>query len=142
LPRKPAITHVNVTDDRPEMKTERPVYLSLTQFAWPLTAIASITHRVTGVVLVAGVAYLLWLVSMALESQAGFEAARSALADPLPKLLLIAVVAALLYHLLAGVKHMFMDFHLGDSFAVAKNSSIIVFALTAVATLAVGVWLW
>ena len=33
------------------MKTERPVYLSLTQFGWPFTAIASITHRVTGVVL-------------------------------------------------------------------------------------------
>ena len=33
------------------MKTERPVYLSLTQFRWPFAAIASITHRITGVAL-------------------------------------------------------------------------------------------
>lgn len=124
------------------MKTERPIYLSLTQFAWPFTAIASITHRVTGVLLVAGVGYLLWLVSMALESQAGFEVARSTLAQPLAKLLLIAVIAALLYHLFAGIKHIFMDFHVGDSFAAAKASSAVVFVLTAIATLAAGVWLW
>lgn len=124
------------------MKTERPIYLSLTRFAWPLTAIASIIHRVTGVVLVAGVGYLLWLVSLALQSPAGFTAAQTALADPLVKLLLIAVVAALIYHLLAGIKHILMDFHVGDSFAAAKANSIIVFVLTALCTAAVGVWLW
>ena len=59
------------------MKTERPVYLSLTQFAWPFTAIASITHRVTGVLLVLGVGFLLWLAAMALESSAGFAAAKA-----------------------------------------------------------------
>lgn len=124
------------------MKTERPIYLSLTRFAWPFTAIASITHRVTGVVLVAGVGYLLWLVSMALESPEGFVAAQSLLAAPLAKLLLIAVIAALLYHLFAGIKHIFMDFHVGDNFAAAKASSIFVFVLTAVATVAIGAWLW
>jgi succinate dehydrogenase / fumarate reductase cytochrome b subunit len=124
------------------MKTARPVYLSLTRFAWPLTAIASIIHRVTGVLLVAGVAYLLWLVSMALQSPAGFASAQSVLAEPIAKLLLVAVVAALLYHLFAGIKHIVMDFHLGDSFAAAKANSIVVFVLTAVSTAAVGVWLW
>lgn len=124
------------------MKTERPVYLSLTQFGWPFTAIASITHRITGVVLVAGIGYLLWLVAMALESSAGFAAAAALLSQPLHKLLLLAVLAALLYHLLAGVKHLFMDFHIGDSFAAAKASSAVVFALTAAAVLALGVWLW
>ena len=124
------------------MKTERPVYLSLTQFGWPLTAIASITHRVTGVVLVAGIGYLLWLASMALESSAGFASAAALLNQPFHKLVLLAVIAALLYHLLAGVKHLLMDFHMGDSFAAAKASSVAVFVLTALAVLAVGVWLW
>ena len=124
------------------MKTERPVYLSLTQFGWPLTAIASITHRVTGVVLVAGIGYLLWLAAMALESSAGFANAAALLSKPLHKLVLLAVIAALLYHLFAGVKHIFMDFHVGASFAAAKTRSIVVFVLTGAAVIAVGAWLW
>ena len=124
------------------MKTERPVYLSLTQFGWPVTAIASITHRITGVLLFVGIAFLLWLLSMALESPEGFAAATEVLSAPIAKLVLIAVIAAVLYHLLAGIKHMFMDFHVGDSFEVARSSSLIVFVLTAVATVLVGVRLW
>mgnify|MGYP002000415662 FL=1 len=124
------------------MKTERPVYLSLTQFAWPFTAIASITHRVTGVLLVLGVGFLLWLAAMALESSAGFAAAAATLAQPWAKPVLLATLAALFYHLFAGIKHIFMDFHIGDSFAAAKASSVVVFVLTFIATAAAGAWLW
>ncbi len=124
------------------MKTERPVYLSLTQFGWPITAIASITHRITGVLLFVGIAFLLWLLSLAIGSPEGFATATEVLSAPVPKLLLIAVIAAVLYHLFAGIKHMFMDFHVGDSFAAARSSSLVVFVLTAVATVLVGVRLW
>jgi len=124
------------------MKTERPVYLSLTQFGWPFTAIASITHRVTGVLLFVGVGYLLWLLDMAVESEAGFLAAAEVLSGPLAKLVLIAVLAALLYHLFAGIKHLVMDFGIGETFEAAKASSMLTFVLTAIATVLVGVWLW
>ena len=124
------------------MKTERPVYLSLTQFGWPFTAIASITHRVTGVALFVGIAYLLWLLDMAVESAAGFAAAADVLSAPQAKLLLIAVLAALLYHLFAGIKHMFMDFGVGETLEAARASSMATFVLTAVATVLLGIWLW
>jgi len=124
------------------MKTERPVYLSLTQFAWPFAAIASITHRVTGVVLFVGIGFLLWLLSMAVESEAGFAAAAAILHQPLAKLGLLAVLAALLYHLFAGIKHMFMDFGLGETLPSAKANSILTFVLTAIATVILGAWLW
>lgn len=124
------------------MKTERPVYLSLTQFGWPFTAIASITHRVTGVLLFVGVAYLLWLLDMALESEAGFAASVAVVNAPLGKLTLLAVLAALFYHLFAGIKHLVMDFGLGESLEAAKASSAVAFLLTAIATAGAGVWLW
>ena len=124
------------------MKTERPVYLSLTQFSWTFTAIASIVHRITGAVLFAGIGYLLWLLDMALESTAGFTAAAEVLSAPLAKIALIALLAVLLYHLIAGIKHMFMDFGVGESFATAKLNAALTFALTAITTAIVGVWLW
>jgi succinate dehydrogenase / fumarate reductase cytochrome b subunit len=124
------------------MKTERPVYLSLTQFAWPMAAIASITHRVTGVALFAAIAYLLWLLAVALESPAGFEHAGALLKQPLPKLVMLAVLVALAYHLFAGIKHMVMDFHHLDTLEGGRNGAIVVFAATLMAAAAAGVWLW
>lgn len=124
------------------MKTERPVYLSLTAFAWPFAAIASITHRVTGVLLFAALAYLLWLLGIALESPAGFERAAATLEAPFPKLVMLAVLAALAYHLFAGIKHLVMDFHLWDSLEAGRRSSIAVFVLAALATVLAGAWIW
>ncbi len=124
------------------MKTERPVYLSLTQFAWPFAAISSITHRITGVALFAGIAYLLWLLGLALESPEGFERAAAILDGALGKVVLLAVLAALAFHLFAGMKHLVMDFHRWDSLEAGRRTSVTVFVLTAIATVLAGVWLW
>lgn len=123
-------------------KKERPVYLSLTQFAWPVTAIASIVHRITGVILFIGIGYLLWLLNLALSSPVGFADSQALLAMPLPKLALIGVVGLLIYHLVAGVKHMIMDFHIGDTIEAASSAAYVVFAISIVLTVLVGIWLW
>ncbi|MFW6092538.1 MAG: succinate dehydrogenase, cytochrome b556 subunit [Pseudomonadota bacterium] len=124
------------------MKTERPVYLSLTQFAWPLAAIASITHRITGVALFAATAYLLWLLGLALDSPAGFERAAAILDGAAAQAVTLAVLAALAFHLFAGIKHLVMDFHHWDTLEAGRRSAIAVFVLTALATILAGVWLW
>lgn len=123
-------------------RKERPVYISLTQFRFPVTAIASIVHRITGVLLFLGIGYLLWLLSLALQSAAGFNQAVLALEAPFAKLVLWGVLAMLIYHILAGVKHMIMDFHIGDSFEAASAASYGVFVLTVVLALAAGAWIW
>ena len=124
------------------MNKRRPVYLSMFQFAWPITALASIAHRASGIVLFAGIGYLLWLLDLSLSSQSGFADAQEVMAEPIPKLILVGVLAMLLYHLIAGIKHLLMDFHIGDSFAAASANSIASFVITAVLTLGMGVWLW
>ena len=58
------------------MKTDRPVNLNLLAFSFPLAAIVSITHRVTGVILFVGVAFALYALDMALASPEGFAAAQ------------------------------------------------------------------
>lgn len=121
---------------------ERPVYISLTQFKFPVTAIASIVHRITGVFLLLGIGYLLWLLSLALDSEAGFAQAEAVLAAPFAKLVLWGVLSMLIYHILAGVKHMFLDFHVGDTFEAASMTSYAVFGLSAVLALVAGAWIW
>ncbi|MAT84286.1 MAG: succinate dehydrogenase, cytochrome b556 subunit [Gammaproteobacteria bacterium] len=124
------------------MKTDRPVYLSLSQFRWPFAAIASITHRITGVLLFVGIGYLLWCLGLALESPAGFAQASAALAEPLPKLLLLAVLAALAYHVFAGLKHLVMDFHFWDTLEAGRRASVAVFVLTGITVVLAGAWIW
>ena len=126
------------------MASERPVFLSLSpaKFHWPVMAMASIAHRLSGVMLVAGMGYLLYLLSLALASEAGFAEARALLALPGPKLVLLAVLANLAYHLLAGVRHLLLDLHIGDSLAAARLGAWATFAFTALAVLALWIWLW
>lgn len=124
------------------MNNERPVYLSLTQFRWPFAAIASIMHRITGVFLFAALGYLLWLLATALESPAGYERAAATMAAPFPKFVVWAVLTALAYHLLAGLKHLVMDFHYWDNLEAGRVTSATVFVLTAAAAILAGAWLW
>ena len=103
---------------------------------------ASIAHRLTGVGLFAGFAWLLYLLGLALDSPAGFDRAEAMLAVAGGKLALLAVLALLAYHLLAGIRHLLLDLHIGDTLAAARRGSWLVFALTAAAVLALGAWLW
>ena len=126
------------------MKPARPVSLSLSpaKFRWPVTAMASIAHRLTGVGLFLGFAWLLYLLDLALGSAAGFDRARALLAGLWGRLALLGILALLTYHLLAGIRHLLLDLHIGDSLAVARRASWLVFALTLVAVGALGAWLW
>lgn len=120
---------------------DRPIDLSPTSFL-PVTAVASITHRITGAVLFVGAAYLIYLLDMTLKSEAGFAEA-AALIETLPgKVVLWAVLVALSYHLLAGIRHLLLDFHLGDSLAAGRRSSWVVLVLAALAAVGLGAWLW
>jgi len=124
------------------MKTDRPVNLALTTFKYPLAAIASITHRITGVLLFAGLGFLLFLLDQSLTSAQGLERSREMLTQPLPKVLLIAVVATLGYHLVAGVKHLLLDFDFGDTIEGGRLAAQLTIAISVVLIGLAGVWLW
>ena len=124
------------------MKTDRPVNLALTTFKYPLAAIASITHRITGVLLFAGLAFLLFLLDQSLMSAQGLERSREMLTEPLPKLLLLAVVATLAYHVVAGVKHLLLDFDFGDTIEGGRLAAQLTIAISVVLIGLAGVWLW
>ena len=126
------------------MIAERPVNLSLPGLfaAMPVTAVASILHRITGMVLFVGTIYLCYLLDLGLGDQAGFERAAAMLATPAGKVALWAILAALSYHLLAGIRHLLLDFHIGDTLAGARIGSWISILLALAVVVAAAVWLW
>ncbi|MEQ9462225.1 MAG: succinate dehydrogenase, cytochrome b556 subunit [Haliea sp.] len=124
------------------MKDKRPVNLDIGSMRLPITAWASITHRASGVFLFVAMAFLVWALDMSLRSPESFASLQSALASPLAKLILWVIAAALIYHALAGVKHLVMDFGIGESFEGGVLGARLVIVLSVVLTLLMGVLIW
>ena len=108
----------------------------------PITAWASLTHRASGVFLFAGMAVLLWALDASLASPDSFAALQHSLDNPLFKLVLWAVVSGLIYHALAGIKHLIMDMGIGETMAGGIRGVRIVVALSVVLILLAGWWIW
>ena len=123
------------------MKNRRPVNLDLRTIRLPVAALASITHRVSGIIVFLGIAGLLYLLEISLTSEADFESLRSGL-GPLSKFLLWGVLSALAYHLVAGVKHLLLDLGLGESKEGGPIGAQITFAVSIVLAVLVGMWVW
>lgn len=105
-------------------------------------AISSITHRITGIVLLAGVLILLWMLDTSLNSEEGFAAVRETLTLPLAKLIVWAVLAALAFHLVAGLRHLLMDLGIGESLKGGRTGAGLTFAIAVVLMILAGVWIW
>ena len=108
----------------------------------PITAWASITHRATGVALFVGMAALLWLLEASLSGPEGFASVKECLDSFIAKLILWGIVSALIYHSLAGVKHLVMDFGVGETMEGGVTGARIVIALSVVLILLAGMWIW
>lgn len=124
------------------MNSKRPVNLDLSKFHFPLPAITSILHRVSGVIVFVGVAFLLYGLQLSLSGEEGFNAVRAIMQGFLAKLIVWGLLAALLYHLVAGIKHLIMDLGIGETLEGGRMGAKIVLAVSVVLILLAGVWVW
>jgi succinate dehydrogenase / fumarate reductase cytochrome b subunit len=124
------------------LSSDRPVNLDLTTFRFPITAIASILHRVSGVVLFFGSFILMALLGMSLDNEAGFADALALLDNGFVAFIIWGVLAALAYHFVAGVKHLFMDMGYGETLESGPIFAKVSMASAVVLMVLAGVWVW
>lgn len=124
------------------MNNKRPVNLDLMTIKFPVTAIASITHRITGVALFVALPILLWMADRSMASPESFADFKQLMTSPLLKLVVWAILAALSYHLVAGIRHLIMDAGIGETLEGGRRGARAVFAVTVVLVLLAGVWIW
>ena len=121
----------------------RPIYLNLFAIRQPLPAIVSILHRISGALLfLVGIPLLLWIVQRALASPEAYAAAVAPLATPFGKLVLVVLAWCYLYHLLAGLRHLALDLHIGIRLGPARSSAALVLVLSILVALIIAVRLW
>ena len=124
----------NIEIREPKMARNRPLSPHLQVYRLPLSALMSISHRATGILLVAGSLVLAyWLVAVAGGPDA-FASAQAVLGSVPGRALLLAITFSLFYHLGNGVRHLFWDAGLGFELRTAHRSGVLVIVAAIVLT--------
>jgi succinate dehydrogenase / fumarate reductase cytochrome b subunit len=121
---------------------KRPVNLNLLTMRFPIPAIASILHRISGVLLFLFLPALLWVLQQSLASSASFDGIKYYFNGAIAKFFIWLFFSSLIYHLLAGFRHLMMDADVGESLAVGRLTARLVIVLATIASICIGVWLW
>lgn len=124
------------------MNKKRPVNLDLGSLKFPPMAIASILHRISGVLLFVLLPFMLYILQLSLQSASSFEAMILMLSSPFYKLVLWVFGSSLIYHILAGTRHLFMDMGFGEQLETGRRTSVLVIVLAVVFTIILGIWIW
>jgi len=112
----------------------RPLSPHLQVYRPQLTAVLSITHRMTGVALAIGTLILVYWLAAAAGGPEQYAAARGVLGNWFVKLLLFGWTFALYYHLANGIRHLYWDTGGGFDIETVYLSGKIVVGTAAVLT--------
>lgn len=124
------------------MNDKRPINLDLGSLSFPPMAIASILHRLSGLLMFVLLPVMLYHLDISLRSPESFDALLTQMQNPWVKLVFWAFGSAWMYHVIAGIRHMLMDFGLGESLVAGKRSAVLVIVLAVITTLFLGIWIW
>lgn len=113
----------------------RPVYLNLLRIRQPVTALASIGHRISGVLIFLSLPFVIWMFDRSLASAEGYAQVSALLQMPLIKILSLLLAWALAHHLLAGIRFLLLDIDVGIELNKARMGAWLVNAGGLVAVL-------
>jgi succinate dehydrogenase / fumarate reductase cytochrome b subunit len=107
----------------------------IVRYRFPLAAILSILHRISGALMFVLLPFVLLLLDKSLMSEISFEYFKGIASHWFVKLVILALVWAYLHHACAGIRYLLMDVHIGLDKDRARKSSVIVFAVSLPLTL-------
>ena len=121
---------------------ERPRFLNLFKIRLPLPGVVSILHRISGVLMVISIPFLIYLLDLSLSSAEGFAAALGIIDTLIIKLGFAVIIWGLFHHLFAGIRYLLLDMDIGVEKQQARASSWAVFAVSIVTTLIILGVIW
>ncbi len=122
------------------INTNRPTSPHLQIYKLPLTGIISITHRMTGVMLSAGLILFVYIASALANGPESYTAMQSVMSFWLFKLVCWGFIYALFFHLCHGVRHLIWD--VGNSFETETLNRYALMELAASLVLTLMTFAW
>ncbi|MGB5474282.1 MAG: succinate dehydrogenase, cytochrome b556 subunit [Gammaproteobacteria bacterium] len=119
------------------MTTRRsaPVYLNLFRISFPVGAVTSFAHRVSGVLLTLSFPLLVYLLDLSLRDADGFNRATAWLQSTGFRLGSVIIAWSLFHHLFSGVRYLLIDIEAGVGLRQARASAWLVNIAGVAATL-------
>jgi succinate dehydrogenase / fumarate reductase cytochrome b subunit len=124
------------------VNNQRPKNLNLFTIRFPIPAIASILHRISGFILFLLIPFILWILQSSLISEQNFDDIRQTLTSPLMKFIIWCSLSAFIYHFVAGIRHLLMDIHIGEELKSGRIGAILTIIISLLFIILTGIWLW
>ena len=108
--------------------SKKPVYINLLKIQLPLSALLSISHRVSGIMIFFMVLPVFaYILNILLDSPASFISYMDAYNSSIfLRTFVLFNILIFEYHVIAGIRHLLMDFHLiGETLSSSNTSAII-----------------
>jgi len=86
-------------------------------------AVASIGHRISGILLVSALPFAVFLLERSLAGDDAFSSLAQKIQSPVGRLALAVVAWASAQHLFAGIRHLLMDVGIGSSLSAGRASA-------------------
>ncbi len=132
------------TPKRPEFRNIN-AFTDLTTYRLPAAGIVSILHRISGAIMFLLLPFIIWLFDTSVSSEysfARFKAAFNVGLGFVPgwflKLVVLALIWAYLHHLIAGIRHLYMDTRHAVSKEFGKSSAVVTLVLSIGLTVVLG----
>ncbi len=103
-----------------------PVFLDLRRIRFPVGAVTSIAHRVSGVLMFLAFPLLIYLLDLSLQGPAGFERATEYLQCTSLRVASTVIAWSLFHHLFSGMRFLLIDTGSGVNLAQARRSAWLV----------------
>jgi succinate dehydrogenase / fumarate reductase cytochrome b subunit len=128
----------------------RPVYTNIhvsqiVAYRLPPAGVVSILHRVSGALMFVLLPLVVWLLDVSLSSEISYERFSNAFVAGigfvpafLLKLVVLALIWSFLHHLIAGVRHLWMDVTHSVSLQQGRLSALITLGVSGVLTVVLG----
>ena len=121
-------------------KKQRPQFRNihvteLGNYRMPLASIVSILHRISGFIMFAALPVILYMLQQSLLSEDTFKYFAGIMSHPLAKLVTLGLLWGYFHHFCAGVRHLFMDMHMGIEKDSSRQSAASVLVVSLLLTL-------
>ncbi|MCA0328015.1 MAG: succinate dehydrogenase, cytochrome b556 subunit [Proteobacteria bacterium] len=129
---------------RPEFRNIN-IFTDVRTYRLPLAGLVSILHRVSGAIMFVLLPFIIWLFDKSVSSEISFGQFTSAFSAGLwffpgwiIKLVALALIWAYLHHLIAGVRHLYMDATHSVTKEFGRSSAVVTLVLSIGLTLILG----
>ncbi len=116
---------------RPTRPVHRNIHISqIVAYRLPPSGIVSILHRVSGAVMFLLLPLVLYLFDKSLTSEISFGTFKAITGNWFAKLVLLVLLWSFLHHFVAGIRHLFMDMHIGVEKDTGRKTALSVLAIS------------